>query len=574
MSQGSARRWRQRAISLPTYRAHNEQAMAHAAIAFAKAMNRRRMMACTTSIGPGATNMVTAAAVAHVNRLPAPAAPGRHLRQPAADPVLQQIEVVGDPTATANDCFRPVSRYFDRITRPEQLVSALPQAVRVLTDPAECGPVTLCLPQDVQAEACDFPRACSSAGPRGWRRPEPDRDELGAAAEALRHAERPLIVAGGGVKYSLASETLAALPSATACRWPRRRPARVRSPGTIRSISAAIGVTGSTAANTLAARGRRGPGGRHAAAGLHHRIARAVQQRQADRSSMCQAFDATKHDAQPLVADAQAGLSASSPALGDWRAPSAWTGPSTRRSGRMAQDGRQGDCGTARQHAAERCAGARRRQPPDQPATTSWSARQAGCRASCTSCGGPTKPAGYHLEYGYSCMGYEIAGGLGVKLALPDRRVVVLVGDGSYLMMNSEIATSIMLGAKLDIVVLDNRGFGCIDRLQRSCGIESFNNLLKDTVHLTLPTIDFATHAAALGALAEQVTSISALEAALDKARASDRTHVIVIETDPAVSTAEGGAWWDVPVPEVSSRGSVKQARKAYEQALAARDQK
>ena len=185
-----------------------------------------------------------------------------------------------------------------------------------------------------------------------------------------------------------------------------------------------------------------------------------------------------------------------------------------------------------------------------------------------------TKPEGYHLEYGYSCMGYEIAGGLGAKLALPDRRVVVLVGDGSYLMMNSEIATSIMLGAKLDIVVLDNRGFGCIDRLQRSCGIESFNNLLKDTVHLTLPTIDFATHAAALGALAEQVTSISALEAALDKARASDRTHVIVIETDPAVSTAEGGAWWDVPVPEVSSCGSVKQARKAYEQALAARDQK
>ena len=284
------------------------------------------------------------------------------------------------------------------------------------------------------------------------------------------------------------------------------------------------------------------------------------------------AADASKNSAQALVGDAQAGWR---PCRGARRLAGA-AGLAGRARGKRPNGARRSTrstAATARQHAAERCAGARRRQPPDRPDDIVVCAA-GGLPGELHKLWRATKPEGYHLEYGYSCMGYEIAGGLGAKLALPDRRVIVLVGDGSYLMMNSEIATSIMLGAKLDIVVLDNRGFGCIDRLQRSCGIESFNNLLKDTVHLALPTIDFAAHAAALGALAEQVTSISALEAALDKARASDRTHVIVIETDPAVSTAEGGAWWDVPVPEVSSRGSVKQARKAYEQALAGRDQK
>ena len=376
-----------------------------------------------------------------------------------------------------------------------------------------------------------------------------------------------MIVAGGGVKYSLASETLAAYAERHGVAVAETQAGKGSIAWDHPLYLGGIGVTGSTAANTLARQAdvilAVGTRLQDFTTGSHALFnnARLIQLN-------VSAADANKNNAQALVADAQAGLSALSRALGDWRAPSAWQG----RAREEAAEWRKtvdkvtaAPRGNTLPSDAQVLGAVNRRTSPDDIVVCA----AGGLPGELHKLWRATKPEGYHLEYGYSCMGYEIAGGLGAKLALPDRRVVVLVGDGSYLMMNSEIATSIMLGAKLDIVVLDNRGFGCIDRLQRSCGIESFNNLLKDTVHLTLPTIDFATHAAALGALAEQVTSISALEAALDKARASDRTHVIVIETDPAVSTAEGGAWWDVPVPEVSSRGSVKQARKAYEQALA-----
>ena len=376
---------------LPTYRAHNEQAMAHAATAFAKAMNRRRMMACTSSIGPGATNMVTAAAVAHVNRLPLLLLPGDTFASRRPDPVLQQIEVVGDPTTTANDCFRPVSRYFDRITRPEQLVNALPEAVRVLTDPGECGPVTLCLPQDVQVEAGDFPEALFERRTARWRRPEPDRDELGAAAEALRHAERPMIVAGGGVKYSLASATLAAYAERHGVAVAETQAGK----GSIAVGSSALSrrhrchrLDGGEHAGPP---GGRDPGGGHASAGLHHRIARAVQQCQAD-PAQCVGSRCEQEQCAGSGGGCAGGLERLVAGARRLAGAAGVAGPSTRGSGRMAQDGRQGDCGTARQHAAERCAGARCRQPPDQPATTSWSARQAACRASCTSCGGPRSP--------------------------------------------------------------------------------------------------------------------------------------------------------------------------------------
>src|SRR5262245_48578844 len=552
---------------LPTYRAHNEQAMAHAATAFAKAMNRRRMMACTSSIGPGATNMVTAAAVAHVNRLPILLLPGDTFANHRPDPVLQQIEVVGDPTTTANDCFRPVSRYFDRIYRPEQLITALPEALRVLTDPAECGPVTLCLPQDVQVEAADFPAALFERRIVRWRRAEPDRDELAAAAEALKHAERPLIVAGGGVKYSLASPTLVAFAKRHGVPVAETQAGKGSVPWDDPRYLGGIGVTGSTAANALARKAdvilAVGTRLQDFTTGSHALF------RQATLIQLnVSAADATKSGAQSLVADAQAGLSGLSAALQGWQAPSSWQ---TLAKDEAAQWLKTVDKVTAPP---------RGNALPSDAQVLGAVNRDSGPRdiVVCAAGGLPvelhklwraSEPETYHLEYGYSCMGYEIAGGLGVKLALPDRRVVVLVGDGSYLMMNSEVATSVMLGAKLDIVVLDNRGFGCIDRLQRACGVESFNNLLKDAVHRTLPSIDFAAHAAALGAAGEKVGSIPELTAALERAKRSDRTHVVVIETDPALSTAEGGAWWDVPVPEVSRSGRVEQARKAYEQAVA-----
>ena len=535
---------------LPTYRAHNEQAMAHAAIAFAKANRRRRMMACTTSIGPGATNMVTAAAAAHVNRLPVLLLPGDVFATRRPDPVLQQVEDFGDPTVSANDCLRPVARFWDRITRPEQVLASLPAALAVLTDPAACGPAVLALPQDVQAMAFDCPESFLEPRLRRFRRIGPDEAELSAAAAVLRGAERPLIVAGGGVHYALATETLAAfaerhgIPVAEtqagkgALAWDH--PCQV----------GAIGVTGATAANALAADadvvlcvGTRLSDFTTASRTLfRHPAVRLVQVN-------VQPFDAGKHGALPLVADAGRGLDALDEALGGWRAPAGWTS-------------------RARALAAEWNATVDRvTRPTNAPRPTDAQVLGAASRAAgprdvvvCAAGGMPgelhklwrtQESGGYHLEYGYSTMGYEIAGGIGVKLADPSREVIVVVGDGSYLMMNSEIATSVRLGLKLIVIVADNGGFGCIDRLQRACGGDAFNNLFPEGT----PAVDFAAHAASLGAVAEKAAGIAELEAALARARVAERTSVIVIETDPTVGTNEGGAWWDVAVPEVRSGG-------------------
>lgn len=549
--------------ALPTYRAHNEQAMAHAAIAFAKATARRRMMACTTSIGPGATNMVTAAAVAHVNRLPVLLLPGDVFASRRPDPVLQQIEDFGDATVSANDCFRPVSRFFDRITRPEQLLASLPRAIQVLTDPAECGPVTLGLCQDVQAEAFDYPEGFFAE--RLWtrRRPPPDLHELAAALDALRQAERPLIIAGGGVHYAEACDQLAAFSERFGIPVAETQAGKSALPHEHRLNLGSIGVTGTTAANELAAEadlvlavGTRLQDFTTGSWALFRGGARLI-------GLNTQAFDAGKHHAQTLVADAGAGLVALTPGLAGWHAPAAWTARA-----QVAQ-------------AAWNTASARITAPGNAALPSDAQVIGAVQAAAgpdtvvlCAAGGLPgelhkhwraARPGGYHLEYGYSCMGYEIAGGIGVKLARPEAEVIVMVGDGSYLMMNSELATAVQLGLKLTVVLLDNNGFGCIDRLQRGTGGAAFNNLWRDCRGEAAPRIDFRAHAASLGANAVKVETPAALTAAIVGAQG---TTVIVIATDPAVSTPEGGHWWDVAVPEVSVRPQVGQARAAYDAAL------
>ncbi len=547
---------------IPTLRAHNEQAMAHAAIAFAKAHARRRMMVCTTSIGPGATNMVTAAAVAHVNRLPVLLLPGDVFANRIPDPVLQQVEAFGDPTISANDCFRPVSRYWDRITRPEQLLQSLPAALAVLTDPAACGPATLALPQDVQAEAFEYPEHFFEPRTHRLRRPGADPAQLASVADRLRRAERPLLIAGGGVHYSLAESALRAFAERHGIPVAETQAGKGALPWDHPACVGAIGVCGSSAANALAADAD---------------LVLAVGTRLADFPTGSRALfqgpnlalvalnvaphDAGKHGALPLVADARRGLEELSATLGAWRAPAARAETARRLT---AEWTRLVDTATA--------------SGPDVPATEAQVIgavnRAAGPRdvLVCAAGGLPgelsrlwrtREPRGYHLEYGYSCMGYEIAGGLGVKLAFPDREVFVMVGDGSYLMMNSEVATSVAMHRKLVIVLLDNRGFGCINRLQVASGGAAFNNLLGPEA----PAIDFAAHARSLGAQAEQVKTIADLEGALERAHRADRTSVVVIETDPGRPFTGGGAWWDVPIPEVSLRPEVQAAREAYDAA-------
>ena len=554
---------------LPTWRSHNEQAMALSAVAYAKASRRLRMMACTSSIGPGATNMVTAAAVASVNRLPVLLLPGDVFASRIPDPVLQQVEDFGDGTISANDCFKPVSRYFDRIARPEQLVPALTRAIAVLTDPAECGPVTLAFCQDVQAEAYDYPASFFAERLHRPRRQGPDADELRAAVAALRAASKPFAICGGGVLYSQAERELLAF-----CRSHGVPVAETQAGKSAMSADdplalGGIGVSGTEAANRLA-------GEADVILAVGTRLADfmtgswALFKNPARRfiGLNVQPFDAAKHRALPLVADARAGLAALEGALGDWRAPTAW---------REAAATAKADWAVV---AARYTAPTNLELPSD--AQVLGALQRAGAPSDivvCAAGGLPGElhkhwqagaPLGYHAEYGYSCMGYEIAGALGVKMAQPDREVIVSVGDGSYLMMNSEIASSVMLGFKLIVVVNDNRGFACINRLQRATGGESFNNLLRDTRHETLPAIDFVAHARSLGAEAVKVQSIDGLETAMARARRARATQVIVIDTDPMAITDAGGAWWDVAVPEVSTRSSVVAARENYEKARVA----
>lgn len=550
---------------MPVFRAHNEQSMAHAAIAYAKAAKCHRMMACTTSVGPGATNMVTAAAVAHVNRLPVLLLPGDTFANRRPDPVLQQIEDFSDPTVTANDCFRPVSRYWDRIVRPEQLLQTLPQAMSVLTDPVDCGPVTIALPQDIQAEGFEFPASFFDKRIHRYTRPGADVNALEQARTLISAAKRPLLIAGGGVHYSGATNALSefakklGIPVAEtqagkgSLRWDH--PACVGS----------IGVTGSSAANQLAED-----------ADLLIAVGTRLQDFTTGsglliRKPECKLLsinvarhDLNKRSAFALQGDADRCIRELSSTIVSTNVDAAWK---TRAATLKREWNAVYDNVTAASNAE---------LPSDaQVLGVVSDAFSTNATVVCAAGGLPgelhklwrsTDQHNYHVEYGFSCMGYEIAGGMGVKMAMPDRDVVVMVGDGSYLMANSEIATSIALQQKITIVVLDNLGFACINRLQTSLGGKSFNNLLATSYSdaENAPKIDFAQHAASLGANAEKVASIDELGPALQRAKECDRTAVVVIDTDPMPSTAEGGTWWDVPVAATSDNEAVNNAHKDY----------
>ena len=547
---------------LPTWRGQNEQTMAHAAIAYAKTMKRRRAMAVTSSIGPGATNMVTAAALAHVNRLPVLFVPGDVFANRAPDPVLQQIEDFDDGTVSANDCFRPVVRYFDRITRPEQLLSALPRALRVMTDPANCGPVCLSFCQDVQAEGYDWP--LSFFEPRVWhiRRPEPDAQELEQAVAAIRAAQRPLIVAGGGVIYSGAEQALLEFARAHNIPLVETQAGKGAVDWEEPLHFGAPGVTGTGCGNELAARadlvigvGTRfqdfttgswtvfsAPGRRLMSINIH-------------------GYDAAKRGAQSLVSDAKVALAKISAGLGGHR----FADP----------DFAARDRWFAQTDALMAAPGDGNALPTDAQVIGAVG-RQTG-KHSVVMCAAGTMPGalhvlwraaqgGYHMEYGFSCMGYEVAGAMGIKMAAPERDVICMVGDGSYMMANSELATAVMMGIPFTVVLTDNRGYGCINRLQQGCGGAPFNNLLDDSYHVNPANIDFVAHAASMGAIARKAGSIAELETLMAEAKGARLPTVIVIDTDPAPGTGAGGTWWDVAVPEVSPRAEVRDARRKYEE--------
>jgi 3D-(3,5/4)-trihydroxycyclohexane-1,2-dione acylhydrolase (decyclizing) len=507
--------------------------------------------------------MVTAAALAHVNRLPVLLIPGDVFANRRPDPVLQQIEDFGDGTVSANDCFRPVSRFFDRITRPEQLLTALPRALAVLTDPAECGPVTLAFCQDVQAEAYDYPEEFFA--PHLWlpRRAKPDDHELAEAIVALKSAKKPMVIAGGGALYSEAERELLAFCRRFGIPAAETQAGKSTLPVDEPLNLGAIGVTGTGAANALA-----GEADVILAVGTRLQDFTTGSRtlfRNPDRRIIglnVQPFDAGKHGALPLVSDAKAGLAALTRALAGYNAPESWSAKAAKAQAEwLAKTAPYTNATESALPSDAQVIGAVQRQAKNTDVVVCAAGGLPGELHKLWQAG---SPGGYHLEYGYSCMGYEIAGGLGVKMAQPKREVIVMVGDGSYLMMNSEIATSIMLGLKLTIVILDNRGYGCINRLQRATGGESFNNLLQHTRHETLPAIDFAKHAASLGAKAVKVSGIAALEKALKTARRAKTTTAIVIDTDPLISTDAGGHWWDVAVPEVSSRKEVSAAHARY----------
>jgi 3D-(3,5/4)-trihydroxycyclohexane-1,2-dione acylhydrolase (decyclizing) len=464
---------------------------------------------------------------------------------------------------TVNDVFRPVSRYWDRITRPEQLLATLPRAMSVLTDAADCGPVTLALCQDVQAEAYDYPAGFFNKTVWEQRRLRPDEGELARALEALGRAEKPLIVTGGGTVYSGATEALANFASSRGIPVAETQAGKGALAWDHPQNVGAIGVTGTSAANSLAADADLvlGIGTRMQDFTSGSRSLFANPERKLIQLNIT-AFDGHKHFAQALVCDARMGIESLHSGLGNYATPKEWQDRSARviHEWNLVVEAATATSTSDRPSDAEVIGVVNRNFAENTTVVCAagglpgemhklWRAPTAGS---------------YHAEYGYSCMGYEIAAGLGVKMAHPQREVVVMVGDGSYMMANSDIATSVMLGLKIIIVVLDNRGFACINRLQTGCGGKPFNNLLDDTRHSIAAAIDFRSHAESQGAIAEKVNNLTELSSALERAKNSISTYVIVIDTDAMISTEAGGTWWDVAVPEVSNSESVNEARKIY----------
>ena len=547
---------------LTTYRGHNEQTMAHAAIAYSKQLKRKRAMAVTSSIGPGALNMVTAAGLAHVNRLPVLFLPGDVFANRGPDPVLQQVEDFGDGTVSVNDCFKPVSRYFDRITRPEQLLIALPRAFRTMTDPADCGPVTLSMCQDVQAEAFDYP--VSFFEPKVWyqRRIRPDVGELARVAEAVKAAKNPVIVAGGGVHYSDACEDLQAFAKAHGIPVAETQAGKSALAWDHPLNLGPIGVTGGEPANDVCAKadlvlgvGTRFQDFTTGSWGLFANPERKII------SLNTAAYDATKHGAMPLMADAKVGLAELGDAISGYKVDAGVGALKTDWFGKVdpLTDASEGnELPTDMQ-----VVGAVQRSATDETVAMCAAGTMPGELHKLWKA---YKPGAYHMEYGFSCMGYEIAGAMGIKMAQPERDVICFAGDGTYMMANSEMATAAMLGISFTVVITDNRGYGCINRLQMGTGGAEFNNLLAHSTGGENSNIDFAAHAGSMGATSVKVSTIAELEAALAKRHEIRGPYVVVIDTDPYPSTPHGGTWWDVGVPEVSERAEVNEAYANYQE--------
>jgi 3D-(3,5/4)-trihydroxycyclohexane-1,2-dione acylhydrolase (decyclizing) len=546
--------------TLPTWRGQNEQSMALAAIAFAKAKRRRQIMVATSSIGPGALNMVTAAGVAHANRLPILILSGDTFVNRRPDPVLQQVEHFNDPTVTVNDAFKAVTRYWDRITHPEQIMSSLPQAVAVMLDPADCGPAFIALPQDIQEYACDYPAAFFEMTVHSIPRARPDRRRVAEAVKLLKAAKRPLIIAGGGVRYSGAEEVVAQFALDHGIPLTETVAGKSSVPHDHPAHAGPVGIIGSTSANELAA-----------AADVIVAIGTRLQDfttgswtlfgHDAKFISINAArWDATKHRALAVVGDAKESVEELGAAMKGWKADAAWTkqAKSLMADWNKAIDSYQKPTNAPVPTYAQVVGAVNRKAAPRDymitaagglPGETMKNWR---CRTTNS----------YDLEFGFSCMGYEVAGGWGAKMADPTRDVIVMVGDGSYMLMNSDIYSSVLTGHKLIVIVCDNGGYAVINRLQNFKGTPSFNNLIKDCKTAVPPfSVDFVKHAESMGALARKVESIAELEQAMEWAKSTDRTTVISIVSD-AYTWTPGDALWDVGVPQVTDRDSVREAAK------------
>lgn len=548
--------------ALPTWRGQNEQTMAHAAIAYAKTLKRTRAHAITSSIGPGALNMVTACALAHVNRLPVLFIPGDVFANRRPDPVLQQIEDMNDGTVSACDCFRPVSTYFDRISRPEHLLTCLPRSLAVMTDPANCGPATLAFSQDVQAELYDYPESFFEQKTWRIRRVEPDPRDVADLAAAIRGARNPVIISGGGVVYSRAEAALAAFAEVHNIPFVETQAGKGANGWDHPLNFGSPGVTGSECANALCADadlvigvGTRFQDFTTGSWALFRNPSRRLA------SINLTGYDAMKHGALPCVGDAKVTLERLTAALGPFRATDIngqrrldWHAAVGRVTAAPASDGPDNLPTDAQ------VIGAVQRVAADNTIVMC----AAGTMPGALQVLWQSVPGGYHMEYGFSCMGYEVAGAMGIKLARPDKDVVCFVGDGSYMMANSELATAVMRRVPFTVVLTDNRGYGCINRLQIECGGAEFNNMYKDCNVETQPQIDFVAHAASMGAHAEKVASIAELQARIVQARNRDIPSVIVIDTDAVPGTGVGGHWWDVAVPQVGGPGRLEHARARY----------
>ncbi len=554
--------------TLPLYRGQNEQGMGFAAAAYAKYHLRRRFMFCTASAGPGTANLLTSAALAHANRLPVLMLCGDAFLTRLPDPVLQQLEHFGNPTFGVNDAFKAVSRYWDRITHPAQVIQSLPAALATMLDPADCGPAFIGLPQDVQGWTYDYPEVFFEERTHRIRRQSPDTEEVSAAAGLLATAERPVIIAGGGVQYSGAVAELTAFAEAHQIPVIETIAGRANMVATHDLNIGPVGVTGSDSANAVAE-----------AADVILAVGTRLQDFTTGswtafaKDAKLIGLNAARHDAQKhlsltVVGDAKLGIGALGATIGGYKAPESWTGfardERTKWDAYVAENVRPGNRPSSYAQAIgivndlcgprDRVVAAAGGLPAE--VTANWRTLDIGT---------------VDVEFGFSCMGYEIAGGWGARIAQaeqePDQDTIILTGDGSYLLMNSDIYSSVLTGKKLIVLVLDNGGFAVINKLQNNTGNESFNNLFADTPTVDDPfAVDFAAHAAAMGANAEKVDNPTELAEAFKRAKAADKTSVIVMNVDAYEGwTTEGHTWWEVGTPHITEHDKVRAAHEDWE---------